>query len=48
MRNYFHTHHNNINRGYNTSSGVLVMSFNGGESDPLYHRTSGVKQATRL
>jgi len=30
------------------SSGVLVMNLNGGESDPNYLRTSGMKQATRL
>jgi len=37
-----------MNRGYNTSSGILVIGFNGGESDPNYHRTSGIKQATKL
>jgi len=41
-------HNNNINRGYNTSSGVLIRIFNGGESDPNYHRASGIKQATGI
>jgi len=38
----------NKNRSCNMSSGLLEMSFNGGESEPNYHRISRIKQATGL